>query len=60
MDSLLTSSLHLSLVESIIDAYHELDVLGELAKAIYSSNLVFDFLLETLVELSNIGVVVLV
>ena len=60
MDSLLASSLYLSLVKSVIDIYYELNIFGELAKAIYSSNLVFNFLLKTLVELSNIGIVVLV
>ena len=60
VDSLLAFPLYPSLVESVIDTYYELDVLRELARAIYSSNLVFNFLLKTLVELGNVGVIVLV
>lgn len=34
IDRLLALTLHLSLVESVIDAHHELDILEELVKAI--------------------------
>ena len=60
VDKLLSFTLYLSLVESVIDAYYELDVLGELTRAIYSGDFVLDFLLETLVELGDIGVIVLI
>ena len=60
VDRLLALTLHLSLVESVIDAHHELDILGELARAIHSSDLVLDFFLETLVELGDIGIIVLI
>ena len=60
VDRLLSLTLHLSLVESVVDAHHELDVLYELAKAIHSGDLVLNLVLKTLVELGNIRVVVLV
>lgn len=51
---------YLSLVESVIDAHYELDIVRELARAIYSSDLVLDLVLKTLVELGNIGIVILI
>ena len=60
VDKLLALTLYFSLVESIIDTYHELDIFGELAKAIYSGDLVLNFFLKTVVELSNVGVIVLI
>ena len=60
VDRLLALTLHLSLVKSIIDTYHELDIFKELAKAIYSSDLVLNFFFKTLVELGDIGVIVLI
>ena len=60
VDSLLAFSLYPSLIESVIDTYYKLDILGKLVRTVHSRNLVFNFLLKTLVKLSNIGVVVLV
>ena len=60
VDRLLSLTLYLSLIESVIDAYHELDILGELTKAIHFSDFVLDFLLKTLVKLGDIGVIVLI
>ena len=60
MDRLLALALHPSLVESVIDPHHELNVLGELARAIHSGDLVLDFVLKTLVELGNVGFVILI
>ena len=60
MEWLLSLALHLSLVESVIDPYHELNILGKLAKAIYSSDFVLNIFLKTLVELGDISVVILI
>ena len=60
VDKLLALTLYFSLVESIIDTYYKLDIFGELAKAIYSSNLIFNFFFKTLVELGNISIIVLI
>ena len=60
IDRLLALTLYLSLVESVIDPYHELNILGELTKAIYSSDLVLNIFLKTLIKLGNIGVIVLI
>ena len=60
MNRLISLTLYLSLVESIIDTHHELDIFGELARAIYSSDLVLNFFLKTLVELGDISIIVLI
>ena len=60
MDRLLAFALHPSLVESVIDPHYELNILGELARAIYSSDLVLNFVLKALVELGDICFVVLI
>ena len=60
VNRLLSLTLYLSLVESVIDTYYELDILGELTRAIYSGDFVLDFLLKTLVKLGDIGVIVLI
>ena len=60
MDRLLSLTLHPSLVQSVVDTHYELDVLGELARAVHSGDLVLNLVLETLVELGDIGVVVLI
>ena len=60
VDRLLSFTLYLSLVKSVIDTYYELDILGERTRAIYFSDFVLDFLLKTLVELGDIGVIVLI
>ena len=60
IDKLLSLTLYLSLVESIINTYYKLDILGELARAIYSSDLVLDFFLKTLVELGDISIIILI
>ena len=60
MNSLLPSSLYLSLVESIIDTYYELDIFGELVRVTYFSDLVLNFFLKTLVKLGDINVIVLI
>ena len=58
VDRLLALALHLSLVESVVDPHHELNVLGELAGAIHSGDFVLDVFLEALVELGDVSVVV--
>ena len=60
IDRLLALTLYLSLVKSIIDTHYELNILGELAKAIYFNDLILDIFLKALVELGDIGVVVLI
>lgn len=60
MERLLALTLHLSLVESVINAYYELDVVGELARTIHSGDLVFYLFLKTLVELGNVGIIILI
>ena len=60
VDRLLALALHLSLVESVVDPHHELNVLGELAKAIHSSDFVLNVFLKALVELGDVSVVVLI
>ena len=60
VDRLLALALHLSLVESVVDPHHELNVLGELAGAVHSGDFVLDVFLEALVELGDVGVVVLI
>ena len=60
INKLLALILYLSLIESVIDPYYELNILGELAKAIYSSDFVFNIFLKPLVELGDISVVVLI
>lgn len=58
VDRPLALALHLSLVESVVDAHHELNLLGELAGAIHSGDFVLYVFLEALVELGDVGVVV--
>ena len=60
INKLLTFTLYFSLIKSIIDTYYELNILGELAKAIYFSDFVLNFFLKTLVELGDISVIVLI
>ena len=45
INGLLSLTLYLSLVESVIDTHYELDIFGELARAIYSGDLVLNFVL---------------
>ena len=58
MDRLLAFALYPSLVESVIDPHHELNVLGELAGAIHSGDFVLYVFLEALVKLGDVSVVV--
>ena len=60
IDRLLALTLYLSLVESVIDPYYELNILGELVKAIYSSDFVLNIFLKALVELGDISVIILI
>ena len=60
INRLLAFTLYLSLIKSVIDTHYKLDIFGELAKAIYSSDLILNVFLKTLVELGDIGVVILI
>ena len=60
VDRLLALTLYLSLVKSVIDPHYELNILGELVKAIYSNDFVLNIFLKALVELSDISVVILI
>ena len=60
INKLLAFTLYLSFIKSVIDPYYELNILGELAKAIYSSDFVFNIFFKALIKLSDINVVVLI
>ena len=60
IDKLLAFTLYLSFIKSVIDPYYELNILGELIKVIYFSDFILNIFLKALVELSNIGFVILI
>ena len=60
INKLLAFTLYFSFIKSVIDLYYKLNILGELIKAIFFNDFVFNIFFKALIELSDISVVILI